>query len=393
MIIRVFLMLLLSVGLFSPARAAERTSFEFAYLFREGDPYYDKTRAYTGLRLRDRERPLDGARVALEESKVLGRALGLKLGLREEALAEGADTAARIDALLVEGVGVFLLDLPLAEVAALGRAFAERPVLLFNIRHRDDGLRSADCSPVLFHSLPSRAMLMDAFAQFLVARNWREILVLQGPEEADQVEVEAFLRAAEKFRLKITGRRDFKLSNDPRERSQNNLAILTSGIDYDMVFLADTVGEVGRFLPYQTQDPRPVVGSEGLVASAWHWTWERHGAPQLNQRFDRKAKRRMTAEDWAAWAALRLVVEALVRSQSTEISDLRAYLRGDALTFDSYKGFPASFRPWNNQLRQAILLHTHNAVVGHAPLEGFLHQKNTLDSLGVDQPQSACELP
>ncbi len=393
MTIRAALPLLLFFLLSTVARAAERASFDFVYLYRDGDPSYAQTRAYTGLRLRDRQRPIDGARVAIKESKVLGRALGLQFGLREESLAPGDDAAARIEAFVSAGVGVFLLDLPLAELAELSRAFAQRPVLFFNFRHRDDGLRGADCSPVLFHSLPSRAMLMDALAQFLVARDWREILVLVGPEPADSVEAEAFLEAAAKFGLKITDRRDFLLSNDPRQRGQNNLAILTSGVDYDVVFLADTLGEVGRYLPYQTQDPRPVIGSEGLVASAWHWTWERHGAPQLNQHFDRLAKRRMSAEDWAAWAAVRLVVEGLVRSKTADIGVLRDFLRGDGLTFDSYKGFPGSFRPWNNQLRQAILLHTHNAVVGHAPLEGFLHQHNTLDSLGVDRPQSDCRLP
>ena len=101
----------------------------------------------------------------------------------------------------------------------------------------------------------------------------------------------------------------------------------------------------------------------------------------------------MTGEDWAAWAAVRVVVEALSRGARAAAADIRATLTGEDLRFDTYKGEPGSFRPWNNQLRQAILLHTHNAVIARAPIEGFLHQNNTLDSLGADAPQSACRFP
>jgi ABC transporter substrate binding protein (PQQ-dependent alcohol dehydrogenase system) len=383
----------LIAGSLAPARAAEKQVFDFAYLYREGDPAYERTRAYTGLRLRDRSRPLDGARLARKESGILGRALGLEFGLREEALAGAQTPLARIEALMAEGVRVFLLDLGVDEVAALGRALKDREVLLFNPRHGADSLRGEACSPVLFHTLPSDAMLMDGLAQFLVKRNWREVLMLVGEREADKTLARAFEAAARKFGLEISDSRDFILSNDPRERDQNNLAILTGGVDYDVVFLADALGEVGRFLPYQTQDPRPVVGGEGLLAGAWHWTWERHGAPQLNQRFDKLAGRRMTGEDWAAWAAVKVVVEAIARTESTAIPALYAYLRGDRLTFDSYKGVPGSFRPWDNQLRQAVLLHTHNAVIARAPLEGFLHERNSLDSLGRDEAESACRFP
>lgn len=373
--------------------AAERVPFEVAYLWRDGDPAYAQRRAYTGLRLRDRQRPLPGAQLAIKESKVLGRALGYRFGLREEELSGETDALTRVEALINDGIGVFLLDLPIDEVAALGRALAGRDVILFNFRHRDDSLRGGDCSPVLFHSVPSQAMLMDAMAQFLLSKNWREVLLLVGERDEDKRLGDAFQGSARKFGLEIAAVRDFVLSNDPRQRDRNNLALLTGDADYDVVFLADSLGEVGRYLPYNTKDPRPVVGSEGLVPAAWHWTWERYGAPQLNQRFGKRAKRSMGSEDWAAWAAVKLVIEAISRSETTAIPALRDYLRGDALTFDNYKGVPGSFRSWNNQLRQAILLHSHNAVIARAPFEGFLHRGNSLDSLGADAPETRCVMP
>jgi len=389
---RVWLLALLTL-LGSAASAAERTAFDFAYLMREADSAYEPHRAYTGLSLRDLHRPLDGARLGVKDSRIVGRALGYNFGLREETLAEGEAALARLEALAAEGVRVFLLDLPLAEVAELGRALAARDLLLFNIRHPDDALRGADCAPVLFHTLPSQAMLMDGLAQFLSKKNWRKVLILEGERDGDRILSQAFQASARKFGLGVTDVRLFVLSNDPRQRDQTNLPILTSGGGYDTVFLADSLGEVGRYLPYNTLFPRPVVGSEGLTPSAWHWTWERHGAPQLNQRFDKLAGRRMTGTDLAAWAAVKVVVEAITRTESAEIPVLRAYLRGDELTFDIYKGLAGSFRPWDHQLRQPVLLHTHNAVIASAPIEGFLHQTNTLDSLGADKSDSACAMP
>jgi hypothetical protein len=79
------------------------------------------------------------------------------------------------------------------------------------------------------------------------------------------------------------------------------------------------------------------------VASAWHWTWERRGAAQLNQRINRIAERRMKDTDYAAWAAVRSIVDALVRTQSREIAMLRAYLTDEAFIFDTYKGRPDGY--------------------------------------------------
>ncbi len=376
-----------------PTLAAGKT-FTFAYLQHAEDSFYEHHRAYTGLTLRDRHRPLGGAMTALRESRVVGRALGLTFELVERNLKPQEDTTNAIEALIrEEGIRVFLLDLPLDVVTKLGMALAGHDVLLFNIRHADDRLRGKACSPVLFHTLPSHAMLMDALAQYLFRKKWMKVLVLEGQQENDKVLGVAFQRAARKFRLKVVDVRPFVLGNDPRLRGQNNIPLLTSGGGYDVVFLADSVGEFGRYVPYNTQKAGLVVGSEGLTPNAWHWTWERHGAPQLNQRFDRIAERRMQDVDYAAWIAVKAVVEAIARTKTPDVAALRAFMTSNDFTLDTYKGAPGNFRSWDNQLRQAILLHTHNAVIARAPIEGFLHEKNNLDTLGTDEPESACSLP
>ena len=60
------------------------------------------------------------------------------------------------------------------------------------------------------------------------------------------------------------------------------------------------------------------------------------------------------------------------------------------MNLDGAKASPLSVRPWDHQLRQPILLATNNAVVEIAPLGGFVHPVNDLDTLGPDRAASAC---
>jgi len=391
--------LLLFVALL-PARvalSAEKTPFTIAYLQLSGDPRYEAPRAYAGIEVRSRHRPFDGAAIAVRGSRIIGRALGLKFSL-QRATAETTDgLMSELNRLNnEENVKFFLVDASADVLTTLSKHVRGRDILLFNVSAPDDVLRSDACAANVMHTVPSRAMRNDALAQFMIARRWKHVLVLKGEFPEDTAIAEAFLASARKYGLSISEVRDFVLGSDPRQRHKNNIALLTSGVDYDAVFVADSLGQVGRYVAYQTALPRPVVGSEGLIAEAWHWTWERHGAPQLNQRFERKINRHMGSKDWAAWVAVKAIVEALARSGArsgkTDFKSVSAYLKSPKMVLDGYKGLPMSFRSWDNQLRQPILIHTHNAVIGRAPLDGFLHQKQYMDTLGYDAPENRCRI-
>ena len=389
--IAVALVVALAWQLVLVSAAGAKEPFLFAYVSRTDDSFYDRHRAYTGLVLRDQRPPIDGAKVAVRESRVIGRSLGIEFELVEITLAADEDPVAALSRISEQqGIGVFILDLPLEDVAAAAKALARSDLVLFNIRHGDDTLRGADCSPVLFHTIPSHAMLMDGLAQYLFKKTWTDVLMLEGESSRDKVLGAAFRNSARKFRLRIVDVRPFAVSNDPRRRDQTNIPILTGSAAYDVIFVVDASGELDRYVPYASYRPRPVIGTAGLGASAWHWTWERHGAPQLNQRFDRIAKRHMGEKDWAAWAAVKSIVEAIVRTRSTEIVELRDFLSSPDFILDTYKGAPGGYRHWDHQLRQPVLLHSHDAVLASAPIEGFLHERNNLDTLGADQSESTC---
>ena len=166
---------------------------------------------------------------------------------------------------------------------------------------------------------------------------------------------------------------------------------LTGKVDYDVVYIADAQGEFARLTSYKTQLPRPVIGSDGLTGAAWHWAWERHGAPQLEKRFENEAERHMASVDWAAWIAVKAIATAVQRTKSVEFALLRDYLLSSELELDGFKGNRLNFRPWSQQLRQPMLVASHNWVVDRAPLDGFLHRKNNLDTLGLDEREVQCK--
>jgi ABC transporter substrate binding protein (PQQ-dependent alcohol dehydrogenase system) len=367
-------------------------TFDLGYIGWNEDPRYSEARIEREYQGEPWGRPIDGARVAIDEARFPGIAAGVQFGLDEALVSNTREVLENVRRMRDAGTRFILLDLPAGTVSRVAAEFAGDDLTLFNVAAHDGRLRGAHCQANLLHTIPSDAMRNDALAQYLVSRQWKNVLLLVGPEAADKVLAKSFARSAKRFGLNITGTREFVLGNNPRERDKNNPKLLTSGIDYDAVYIADTQSEFARNANFAIQKPRPVVGSGGLVPQAWHWAWVRHGARQLNNRLEKKADRHMTAYDWAAWVAVKAVVEAVQRTDSTDYAQLAAYVRGDDINLDGFKGYRMGFRDWDGQLRQPILLGSGNWVVARAPLEGFLHPDNYLDTLGFDPRESACKL-
>jgi ABC transporter substrate binding protein (PQQ-dependent alcohol dehydrogenase system) len=290
-------------------------------------------------------------------------------------------------------VQYLLLDLPDADLktvlasapAALG------PALLFNIGSGADELRGAGCAANLLHTYPSEAMRSDALAQYLAARSWNQALVLYGPRAQDKLQLDAFMRSAKRYGVKVGQSIAFKLSNDPRERDLGNVRLLTKDKGHDVVVVIDSEGEFARNVPYNTQWPRPVIGSNGLVAMAWHPQWDLNGGPQLSRRFMRAARRPMTGQDWAAWAAVKALVGVLTESPKSTIPQQLQMLRKGEVFIDGFKGPRLSFRAWDGQLRQPVFLGHADGVAAVSPFEGVMHPTEVLDTLGVDEKESTCK--
>jgi len=354
------------VTLLAPADDArlERTRIEHAFLGQPGGP------------------AVDGVQVALQDGRFELDAAGAKLEFNTVEVADAA--AARAAALQAEkaGVAALLTDLPAAWTLAATEA--KLPVL--NIGNASDALRQADCRKNLFHLIPSERMRADALAQTLVARKWSNVLLLTGPDDAARSAVAQ--ASIQRYGLKLAGSKPFKLSADPRERDLANPLLLTQG-SYDVVWVVDGDGEFAASLPYRTSLPRPVVGDGGLVALGWSDRFDRYGSPQVSRRMVKNARRPMTAQDWAAWMAGKAVVAAAVAAPKGPNAAFATALA--AAELDGSKGVSMSFRPWDGQLRQPVLLGDGQSVVALAPADGLLHPKNNLDTLGADAPEKLCK--
>ncbi len=378
----------------APSPAPPRQHVSIAYVEIADDPRYEPVRAYERLVLKTRGHPFPGAQIGVDEALPLVRVLNTEFALERVTVTSPADIASAVGKEREEkGIHFFLIDAPVDAFKPLAAAMSGRDVLLFNISADDDSLRRDLCAREFVHVIPSLAMRMDALMQYLASRKWRDILVFEGPLPGDAETVKAFTRSAQKFGARIVADQHFKTGTDPREREQNNPALLSAiRGNYDVVFVADEAFDFVRQVPYHTVLPRPVVGTIDLEPVAWHWTWEHNGAPQVNSRFDKKSGgRRMESADWAAWLSVKMVVQATLRTRSADFATQRDFILGDA-GFDGDKGLPVSVRPWDHQVRQAVLLAAPYMVVASAPLEGFLHRTNELDTLGDDEAETPCHM-
>jgi ABC transporter substrate binding protein (PQQ-dependent alcohol dehydrogenase system) len=368
-----------------PAAAA---TFKVTLLAPADDPRLERARVERAAPGHATGPALDGLQVALKEAALPLEAAGAKLELAVVEVADAA--AARAAAVAAEkaGAAALVADLPVPWLLAAADA-VKLPLL--NVGAGDDGLRQADCRRNLLHLAPSERMRADAIAQALVARGWKKLLLLAGPLPADAARRDTALMAIRRFGLTLTAQKPFKLSADPRERELANPRLLTNpagGGDYDVVWVIDSDGEFGTLLPFRTVLPRPVVGDAGLVAVAWSPKFERFGAPQVSRRLARAAGRPMSAHDWAAWMAGKALVAAAVAAPRGPAAAFQKALAEGEL--DGSKGVAMSFRPWDGQLRQPLLLTDGQAVIETVPGDGVLHPRNRLDTLGADEPERLC---
>ena len=354
------------------------------------DPRYIRDWGYARLIVPPQIETEQALAMAIEDLSFITEASGFAVVADHREVPE-SDLVATAQAMVADGSGSIILDLPAKDVEAVAIALGSSDVTLVNATAPETELRLA-CHPKLIHSGPSLRMEMDAFAQYLRAMNWTTVLVLVGEYPDDAGLAATFVTSAERLRLDVVETRPFTLSASPDQREGNNVKLLTSGVDYDVVFVADSRGEFGRFIPYGTQLPRPVIGSVGLTSEAWHWAMERDGATQVTSRFDAASDgRKMTSQDWSVWIAAKSLITTAAKLPDATVADRRDFMKSDRLKLDGSKGVTLNYRSWDGQLRMPMLLSTDSAVIAIAPIEGFLHATNTLDTLGTDQPEFACQ--
>ena len=146
--------------------------------------------------------------------------------------------------------------------------------------------------------------------------------MLKGVAPSDKDYDAAVERAAGRFGGKIVEEREYKFDTaNPRTDSghqqiQTQMPEVTQGApEHDVLWVVDTTEHFGEYVPYRDYDPRPVVGTQGLIAVAWHRSYEQYAGTQMQHRFERFAKRVMTERDYSAWIAVRAIGEAVTQGR------------------------------------------------------------------------------
>ena len=375
--------------------ANEKEDFNIGYYDLEKDIRYDEWGVHpVDIRSKTNQlykRPLAGAKLGLKDIKPFQRMAKVKFKLLDMRI-KNIDTAADeiLNHIHKNNIKIVLLDFPASELINIVSKISDLNIAVINVSSKNNELRSFNCNKNLFHTIPIERMLTASLAQYLSDKKWRKVLILTGPLEIDKAKSVSFIESAKQFGLKIVDNKSFLLGNDPRARDQNDLDFLTGSAKYDAVYISDTHREFSYKVPFATHIPSTVLGSSGLTPRAWHWSYLRHGAPQVHGRFERMNKRRMTEEDWAAWVGMRAIAEALVRFKNNENFSFQDAFVSEEFKLDGSKGPVLNFRKWNRQLRQPIMLSTDNWVTSIAPLESFVHRVNNLDTIGIDSKTSKC---
>jgi ABC transporter substrate binding protein (PQQ-dependent alcohol dehydrogenase system) len=342
---------------------------------------------------------LSGAELAIADNNTTGRFTNQSFSLKTYELPKTGNAKALIETIAADGIGFILVDAPASRLLELSEATHGREMLLFNLSESDTRLREEDCRANVAHVSPSRAMLADALAQFLVLKQWPRWFLISGSNEPDKAFADALRQAAKKFGARIVAEKSYEVTDaaartdSGHAQVQQQMAVFTQITDdYDVAVVADESEIFGPYLPFRTWSPRPVAGTSGLVPMSWHPAHEQWGATQMQNRFHRLAGRLMTPLDFHGWLAVRIVGEAATRVKSADFGAIRDYVLGPEFGVAAFKGQKLNFRNWNQQLRQPVAVGTTELPVSWSPQPGFLHQRAEVDTLGIDEPESKCKL-
>lgn len=367
----------------SPGRAVD---IPFAYLERQ----LARPPTLATLDAPPADEGLAGARLGLADNAATGRFMTQNWFMEEAVVPPDADFLNAARDVLGGGIRLLVVNAPAEDLLALADLPEAAGALILNAGAPDDALRLEACRANVLHTLPSRAQLADGLGQFMALRRWTDWMLVRGEGPGDAAFARALRRAAAKFGATVVAEKVWRFDADMRRSAVIEAPLFMQGPDHDVVMVADEIGDWARYVLYNQQRPRPVAGSEGLRAGAWSAMNENWGAGQLQSRFEDIAGRPMRDVDWAAWAAVRTLAEAVTRTGVADPASLRAYILSDAFALAGFKGHTLTFRRWNGQLRQPVLLAHPRAMAAVAPIEGFLHERSELDTLGHDAPESPC---
>jgi ABC transporter substrate binding protein (PQQ-dependent alcohol dehydrogenase system) len=345
------------------------------------------------------DKGIQGARLMLKEANQAGNFIGYEFKLEEGIVPKDGDVVAKAKEALAAGHRFILADLEPDDLLAVADLPEAKNALILNIRSSATKLRQEECRSNVFHIIPDYAMRADALAQYLIWKKWPRWFVIRRDTEKDQDYLAQVKRSAARYGGKVVEDHIYDLPPGARNLDSGHQQIQTqmpmeteSAPEHDVVWVINSDDDFGDYLMYRTYTPRPVVGTQGLQATAWDKSYTESGAMHFQNAIPRLADRKPVERDYTAWLGFRALADAAMKSGKVKPKDVKKYMLSDDFKLEAFKGQALSFRDWDQQMRQPIILGGGTRVpVSTSPQEGFLHPTNLTDTLGFDKPESKCK--
>ena len=338
-----------------------------------------------------------GSRMGIKDNNTTGKFTNQNFELIEQNIMPNESAKEIFEKFRKDKYKFFILNVSKDDFNKILSSDLLEDALLINTSLKDNDLRNEKCNKQILHTAPSYRMLSDALTQFLKKKNWVKLLLISGVNERDKQFADSIKVSSKRFGLKIINEKIWDFNHDFRRSADLEVVKFTQGEKYEVLVLADegnTFGDSGNsfgdYIPYRTWKPTIVVGGEVLKPTSWHFAHEQWGGNQMQSRFLKDSKRLMTNIDFNSWVGVRAIGEAITRTKSLDSKVILNQIMNEKFNLAAYKGKPVSFRQWNGQLRQPILLVTSRALVSVSPQTGFVHPRTELDTLGIDQSDSKC---
>ncbi len=245
------------------------------------------------------DKGIAGARVGTADDNMTGKFMGQETDLTEDIIPEDGDIVAEAKKALSAGNRLIVADLEAKDLLAVADIPEAKDAIILDIRTSDDALRQEQCRNNVFHLAPSNAMRADALGQFLLYKKWTRWFFVHGVSSR-RISTMSRLSGAQLLasERKSSTERDYTYDARTRDtdtghqQTEQQMALLTQSLpDYDVTFVVDQDEAFGDYLLFNTTDPRPVVGTQGLVAAAWHPAFTEFSAKEMQRRFERLSHR------------------------------------------------------------------------------------------------------
>ncbi|MFQ5803582.1 MAG: ABC transporter substrate-binding protein [Candidatus Methylomirabilales bacterium] len=358
--------------------------------------------------------------LAAEEANYIAGAFGKVVRLLAEVAISPEDAAKKATKLVRQRGAKAILGGggdPLTQ--AIEEASAREGVIYLNSMSRSEVLRGPRCRRLTFHVEASLAMYTDTIAQWLVRRAKQPRWGFLTPDSETGAEMERLAKRALRRHggtpvareVVPASTRDYraalaalaKAGPDVLIINLAGLSLLQALAQFTELGLAVQVsGPVMEAVEFWQAEPAKLTG---IWPALWSHGFRRYSGRELNKRLAEALGKPAESHAWASYTAMKAVWEAVFRGGQTDTAGLVSFFeKGHGV--DAHKGQLLTFRPWDHQLRQPLMVLRCKVpaadatrwdvfeLLGEVPLRGTPGESRAaiLDTLGLSKAESGCRL-